>query len=100
MLYSLTTHIIHVPGHGLGHEVRALLVIVAIFKILGLQVVSVNIFERATPSDSNRHPVALISNITLIPASTRSKNDTITSIYTSTFSQKYTITLIDTSMQF
>ena len=91
MLYSLTTHIIHVPGHGLGHEVRALLVIVAIFKILGLQVVSVNIFERATPSDSNRHPVALISNITLIPASTRSKNDTITSIYTSTFSQNYTI---------
>ena len=47
MLYSLTTHIIHVPGHGLGHEVRELLVIVAIFKILGLQVVSVNIFERA-----------------------------------------------------
>ena len=51
-------------------------------------------------SDSNRQPVALISNITLIPPSTRSKNDTITSIYTSTFSQKYTITLIDTSMQF
>ena len=41
------TQIIHVPGHGLGHEVRALLVIVAIFKIPGLQVVSVNIFERA-----------------------------------------------------
>ena len=51
-------------------------------------------------SDSNRKPVALISNITLIPPSTRSKNDAITSIYTSTFSQKYTITLIDTSMQF
>ena len=51
-------------------------------------------------SDSNRQPVALISNITLIPPSTRSKNDAITSIYTSTFSQKYTITLIDTSMQF
>ena len=51
-------------------------------------------------SDSNRQPVALISNITLIPPSTRFKNDAITSIYTSTFSQKYTITLIDTSMQF
>ena len=54
----------------------------------------------AYSSDSNRQPVALISNITLIPPSTRSKNDTITSIYTSTFSQKYTITLIDNSMQF
>ena len=47
MLYSLTTHIIHVPGHGLGHEVRALLVIVDLFKFLGLQVVSVDIFEKA-----------------------------------------------------
>ena len=51
-------------------------------------------------SDSNRQPVAVISNITLLPPSTRSKNDAITSIYISTFSQKYTITLIDTSMQF
>ena len=31
-------------------------------------------------SDSNRQPVALISNIILIPPSTRSKNDAITSI--------------------
>ena len=47
VLYSLTTQIIHVPGHSLGHEVRALLVIVALFKFLGLQFVSVNIFEKA-----------------------------------------------------
>ena len=55
---------------------------------------------RGYSSDSNRQPVALISNITHIPPSTRSKNDAITSIYISTFSQKYTITLIGTSMQF
>ena len=39
-------------------------------------------------SDLNRPPVALISNIITIPPSTRSKNDTMTTIYTSTFSQK------------
>ena len=50
--------------------------------------------------DSNGQPVALISNISLAPPSARSKNDTITTIYFSTFSQKYTITLIDTSMRF
>ena len=43
----------------------------------------------AYSSDSFRQPVALISNITLIPPNTRSKNDITTSIYTSTFSQKY-----------
>ena len=40
--------------------------------------------DPAYSSDSNKQPVALISNITLIPPSTRSKNDTIASIYTST----------------
>ena len=40
-------------------------------------------------SDSDRKPVALIRNVTIIPPSTRSKNDTNTTIYT--------ITLIDTS---
>ena len=50
-------------------------------------------------SDSNRQPVALISNITLISPSTSSKNDTITSIYTNRFYQKHTITLIQTGMQ-
>ena len=65
MLYSLTTHIIHVPGHGLGHEVRELLVIVAIFKILGLQVVSVNIFERATLVTRIDNPWLLLATLPL-----------------------------------
>ena len=51
--------------------------------------------EKPYPSDSNRRPMAFnISNIALIPPSTNSKNDTITSMYTNTFYQKHTITLI------
>ena len=48
-------------------------------------------------SDSNRQPLGLISNITLIQPSSSSKNDTITTIYISTFALKYTIAHIDTS---
>ena len=36
-------------------------------------------------SDSNRQPVAHISNITLIPPNTKSKNDRIATTFTSNF---------------
>ena len=93
MLYSLTTHIIHVPGHGLGHEVRELLVIVAIFKILGLQVVSVNIFERATLVTRIDNPWLLLTTLPLYHPVQDLKMTQLLQFTPSTFSKEYTISL-------